>query len=410
MRQTLPLKRWVDPRRPITYGIVQAGDNVPDGVRYIRPVDMNGHHGVSEPAELLRTSHEIAAQYRRSTVRSGDIVVSIGPSFGKTMLVPHDLDGANLTQGTARVAASSTVDAGYIRWALQSLLAVAHWEAAVGGATFHALNLEPLSRTPIPDWPLETQRAIADFLDYETARIDSLVARKRDMVDLLEQRWLAAITTAVPPGGPQSPALRRAVQSAVGGSWGSDPGHGEVESLCIRGTDFDTKTLGVKVDSAPTRSFSRAELGSRQLTSGDLLIEKSGGGDAHPVGRVVQWSVDESAVPTNFAARLRPSHHVHSRYLAYAFRSAYEGGTTRAWVKQTTGIQNLDLGGLLSEKWTLPNFTTQREIAEGLDRIAHDVQAVQDLLTRQITLLEERRQALITAAVTGQLDIPGLAA
>ncbi len=261
---------------------------------------------------------------------------------------------------------------------------------------------------PLP--PQEAQRAIADFLDAETARIDALIAKKRAMVDLLEQRWLAAITTAAAPAArPEDPALRRAVESSIGGSWGSDPGQ-EEEALCIRGTDFDTRALGVKVSAAPTRSFSKAELRSRELKAGDLLIEKSGGGEAQPVGRVVQWFADERAVPTNFAARLRPSRHVHSRYLAYAFRSAYEAGMTRAWIRQTTGIQNLDLGGLLSEKWTFPDLSTQREIAERLDRVAHDVHAVQDLLNRQIGLLYERRQALITAAVTGELDIPGLAA
>ena len=60
-------------------------------------------------------------------------------------LVPDELEGANLTQGTARVAVSSANDARYVRWCLRSAPSGAFWDAAVGGATFRALNLAPLA-------------------------------------------------------------------------------------------------------------------------------------------------------------------------------------------------------------------------------------------------------------------------
>jgi type I restriction enzyme S subunit len=65
---------------------------------------MTDEGGVPVPQDLKRTAPEIAAAYSRSAVRKGDLVVSIGPSYGKVMVVPDELDGANLTQGTrARV-------------------------------------------------------------------------------------------------------------------------------------------------------------------------------------------------------------------------------------------------------------------------------------------------------------------
>jgi type I restriction enzyme S subunit len=181
-REFLPLKRFVDAHRPITYGIVQAGEDVEDGVPYIRPIDMDEHNGVRDPAALRKTAREIAAAYTRSTVRPGDLVVSIGPSYGKTMIVSSELDGANLTQGTARIAPGPDVEASFIRWALRSSTATEFWDAAVAGATFRALNLEPLSRTPVPAWTLREQRGISDFLDAATARINALVEKKRHMV------------------------------------------------------------------------------------------------------------------------------------------------------------------------------------------------------------------------------------
>src|SRR5262249_23096601 len=77
------LKQMVQPQRPITYGIVQAGPHIPDGIPYVRPADMTDEQGVASPDDMLRTSSDIASAYSRSTIRAGDLVCSIGPSFGK---------------------------------------------------------------------------------------------------------------------------------------------------------------------------------------------------------------------------------------------------------------------------------------------------------------------------------------
>ena len=99
-----------------------------------------------------------------------------------------------------------------------------------------------------------------------------------------------------------------------------------------------------------------------------------------------------------------------SQYLSFVFRAAYETGRTRAWIKQTTGIQNLDLLGFLSEKWPIPPLATQRAIGKQLEDATIRQQQLKSRLSAQVQLLIERRQALITAAVTGESEIPGAAA
>jgi type I restriction enzyme S subunit len=118
------LKYVIDPERPITYGIVQCGPDYPGGVPYIRPADMTDEGGVEDSSLLLRTDPEIAAAYARSTVVPGDLVISIGPSFGKVMVVPPELAGANLTQGTARVAVNRPAIARFVFWALRSTVSL----------------------------------------------------------------------------------------------------------------------------------------------------------------------------------------------------------------------------------------------------------------------------------------------
>jgi type I restriction enzyme, S subunit len=193
---TMPLKRAVDPARPVTYGIVQCGPDYPDGIRYIRPVDMTDEGGVHVDA-LQRAAPEIAAAYTRSTVRAGDIVVSIGPSFGKAMIVPPVLDGANLTQGTARVAPRRDIDPRFLFWALRSDSARMAWDSHCSGATFRALTLEILETCEIVVPALAQQRAIAAFLDRETTQIDTLIDKIREAIVRLMELRTALISAAV---------------------------------------------------------------------------------------------------------------------------------------------------------------------------------------------------------------------
>ncbi len=103
------------------------------------------------------------------------------------------------------------------------------------------------------------------------------------------------------------------------------------------------------------------------LLPGDLVLEKSGGGDQWPVGRAVLWNLDVGAVPTNFAARLRPAKDVDGRYLVYVAASLYGSGATERCIKQTTGIQNLDTDAWLETPAPLWPHERQRRIGDFLD-------------------------------------------
>ena len=92
------LTKLARPGTSITYGIIQAGPNIENGIPYIRTSDMSGD---CLPIDgYLRTSPEIDASYARSKVQAGDLVIAIRATIGKPLLVPPYLEGANLTQGT----------------------------------------------------------------------------------------------------------------------------------------------------------------------------------------------------------------------------------------------------------------------------------------------------------------------
>ncbi len=112
------LRRLVRYGTTITYGIVQAGPDVKGGIPYIRTSDMKGQ--VLPRSGYLRTSSEIDSAYRRSKVEPGDLVIAIRATLGKGLLVPDYLAGANLTQGTARVAPSEALSSQFLFYAFNS--------------------------------------------------------------------------------------------------------------------------------------------------------------------------------------------------------------------------------------------------------------------------------------------------
>lgn len=346
----------------------------------------------------------------------GDVLVTEGSgslgTVGASAVWRGEIEGTVCFQNTLlRLRPRTGTDTRFLAWWCRYAFSDGLFASVATGANIFHLSAERVRALAVSRVDSERQRAIADFLDVETARIDALIAKKRQLVKLVQDRWVRHVVDMTEESDAQErPSLRRLVEDVIGGAWGDEPGCAELDALCIRGTDFDTDRLAAKPDGAPTRAFKASELRRRVLSANDLVIEKSGGGENQPVGRVVQWQGDATAVPTNFAARLRPAANVHSRYLAYALRSAYESGLTRAWVNQTTGIQNLDLGGLLSERWWVPSVARQAEIAAELDRATGLKNQTVEALRHQIALLQEHRQALITAAVTGDLEVPGLAA
>lgn len=281
------------------------------------------------------------------------------------------------------------------------------------------LNAEQVGNFPFPLINTANQRAIAGFLDAETFRIDALIARKSNLSQTLYARWVTDLRQTLVPGvsedlilniprGWSVRPLKRLLAAVWAGDWGREPGEAERDLPCVRAADFEFAAL--RATAGAERSFESPSIKARALAPGDLVIEKSGGGDGVPVGRVVAWRGAGPAMPTNFAAGIRSAPDVDPGFALLAFRAAYEIGLPWRSIKQTTGLQNLDLGHYLAHYWPVPPKRTQVEVSDRLLSQLGRVLDAQVKLRHQISLLQEHRQALITAAVTGELKVPAVAA
>lgn len=415
-----PLKHAVDPKRPITYGIVQAGSHVLDGVPYIRPVDMSDEEGIVDPASIPRTSDEIATAYARSMIVEGDLVCSIGPSFGKVMVVPAWLSGGNLTQGTSRLAVSGRYEPGFVFWTLRSANSIAQWDAAVGGATFRALNLGPLSETQIAQPPIPEQRCIATFLDQETAKIDALIEEQRRLIELLKEKRQAVISHAVTKG--LNPAAR--MRNSEVPSIGFIPEHWElrrVSSLSKKITNgFVGPTRDIYVETgapylqslhikknrivADNAYFVSEEWSAAHsksiLERGDVLIVQTG-----DIGQSAV--VKDEHVGSNCHALIivTPRQEVVSGEWLSVLMSSDYGYQTLLSIQTGALHPHLNCGDVKDVLCPVPPREEQDRIVEVLDarRTAHD--ALVSDAEFCIDLLAERRLALISAAVTGKIDV-----
>ncbi|MDP1666260.1 MAG: restriction endonuclease subunit S [Methylobacter sp.] len=139
----------------ITYGIVQAGAEVENGVPYIRTGDFK--NGCLVKSGYARTHSDIAAKFERSKVSTGDLVYCIRASIGSVDIVPKFLDGANLTQGTAKISPGNNIKAEFLVEFLRTK-GFRDWiDRYSKGATFKEITLERLRVAPVLVPPLHIQ-------------------------------------------------------------------------------------------------------------------------------------------------------------------------------------------------------------------------------------------------------------
>ena len=268
--------------------------------------------------------------------------------------------------------------------------------------------------------PLATQRRIADFLDEKTAQIDGLIAAKRALLGRLAEKRQSLITHAVTRGlAPGVP------MNASGVDWlGDVPAHWTVAALGYRyevqlgrmlnaaraeGDHlkpylrvYDVQWGDINVDDLPVMDFPPAAQERYRLQPGDLMVNEGGS----YVGRSAIWRGElEECYYQKALHRLRPFHADSdtAEFLYYVMEMATHNGVFVAGGNQTT-IDHLTAEQLRHYAFAFPPFAEQVQIAEELTAELSDVGDASGAVEQSIETLTEYRAALVTAAVTGQID------
>lgn len=198
--------------------------------------------------------------------------------------------------------------------------------------------------------------------------------------------------------------LKDVIVSSRGGVWGSEAQSDSNDVVCYRMADFDYSKGCLKFNALTYRNILPEQQDGRLLNEGDLLLEKSGGGEKMPVGRVVYVNSTQPAVCSNFIQALTVERNTSSKYLLYLFHSIYSNRINTLFYNQTIGIQNLQVPYYLSQEIPYPSFAEQEAIAGCLDMECGKIDQKIELLERKADAYRRLRRSLINRAVTRGLN------
>ncbi len=273
---------------------------------------------------------------------------------------------------------------------------------------------------PVP--PLDEQTQIAKFLDYETAKISQLIDRQQQLIALLKEKRQAVISHAVTKGlNPNAPMKDSGVE------WlGEVPAHWEVcrvkqvtgfitsgprgwsDLITDDGTDVFLQSgdlndkLGLELDSAKRiRPPQNAEGVRTRMQEGDVVVCITGAN----TGRAAVANDLRCTVFVNqHLSLVRPlKNRVHPTYLATLLASS----AVKAYfaVKQYGLKEGLSLTNVAESPSCVPPIEEQLAIIQHVRRLEVQLDRLEDAASSQVSLLQERRTALISAAVTGKIDV-----
>jgi type I restriction enzyme S subunit len=341
----------------------------------------------------------------RRLVRHGDTLISTVRTYLRAVwAVTGPSDDLVVSTGFAVLSPRDRLDPRFLGWLAQSDPVIEEIVARSVGVSYPAINGLEVGelRVAVPD--LATQQAIADYLDAETARIDRMVLARRRMIDLLLERRSAFISNAVESGQPTR--VRRVISMCTSGPRGWGDLVADAGSMFIRSANLTRASIRIVNDGmAYVPPQSSPEATRSRVHAGDVLVGITGANTGW-VG--VADAAHEGGFVSQHVGILRPAN-INPEWLAYSLAS--DRGQRALLGSQYGGTKTqLGLDDLRELEIRVPDQDTQRAALGAVRRVEVTTQATVDVTQRQVELLLERRQALITAAVAGQLDITGVAA
>ncbi len=358
------------------------------------------------------------SERERFTVKPGDLLVCEGGEIGRAAIWEGAIALCAYQKALHRVRPLSPLDdTRFLRYVLWSAAHQGVFLAEGNPNTIPHLTGEAFRLYRFPRPPIDEQRAIAGFLDAETEKIDALVAEQQRLIELLKEKRQAVISHAVTKGlNPDAPMkdsgvewlgavpthwdvhpLRRvAVKVMTGGTPDSvDDANVEDGAAWFTPGDFDDSL--VLIESLRKIPWSEIGIGSVKLFPARSVLVVSIGATLGKVGFAPSASTSNQQINA-----IIPSNRVDGNFLTY---SLAEKSDVMRFLSNSSTI------GIMNQEKTkeilvaIPPIEEQRAIVEWL---RGQLAANSELVTQAesaIRLLQERRTALITAAVTGQIDV-----
>ena len=382
---------------------------------YVRNVDVQWDSVNTDDLPQMDFSEQERERY---LLRPGDLLVCEGGEVGRTAIWQSNNRECFYQKAIHRVRPRSQRDVPrFFYYLMYSVARRGIFLAGVNPNTIPHLTAVQLRRYRFPFPPKSDQRAIADFLDRETARIDGLVVKKERLIELLQEKRVALITRAVTRGlDPDAPMKDSGVE------WlGEIPAHWEVKRLktiaeiryglgqppkespdglpLIRATNVyrghitDADMLYVDPEDIPT--------GRRaSLSAGEIIVVRSGAYTADSA--IIPKKYDGAIAGYDMVVTVREAK---PEFVAIALLSPYIRDAQLVVASTRSAQPHLNAEELGDALILLPPIQEQRAIAGALDRETTKLDSLIAKIREAIERLREFRGALVSAAVTGRIDV-----
>ena len=366
-------------------------------IRYIDIGSVGRGELIHEPERMRFGDAPLRA---RRLVGPGDTIVSTVRTYLRAVWpVTDTLNDIVVSTGLA-VLTPRDIEPRYLSWWIMSDVFIEEVVARSVGVSYPAINASELGEIGVRLPSADEQRAIADYLDIETGRLDALISRKRRTLELLDERWSARVRHVMSSISTNSVALRHLCTVKRGQSprpiddprYFDDGGsHGWVRIEDVtRGGIYLTETRQRLSNIGRARSVA--------VGPGTVLVSI-----AATVGKPVITAMN-CCYHDGFVGLHNLNAIPEYVYLFLALPEAFGG---LGQVGTQTNINSEIVGRI---EIPLPDRDEQQRAVDGLNASLRRMEAVKSRLSIQLGLLAEYRKSLITAAVTGDLSIPGAAA
>lgn len=377
------------------------------GVPFLSVDNVIDGHLSFDPCRFV--SPEAHEEYsKKCRPRRGDLILTKAASVGKVALVEGD-EPFNVWSPLAVIRPNVTrIDSRFLYYCLVSQFIQDQLQLAATTNTQKNIAMGDIAALRVPVVDLPIQRGIADYLDRETARIDALIAAKRRMVALLEERCEAIINRClegVAPWIPLSRVLASERDALIAGPFGSDLSGSDLQAEGPVAV-FDQEVVIAAAFDSPRNYVGPAKataLRRFKARPGDILVTGRG-----TIGRVAVTPTDvlDGIIhPCLLRVRTDPRKLL-PEFLALALAHSLRVRDYFRLESTATTIDVIYGATLAGAPVPVPTIRTQKELMLLVGSVEVRSQQARAALSRQIQVLAERRRAVITAAVTGEMEIP----
>lgn len=396
---------WV--RARLGWKGLTAGEYVDDGIPMLATPDIKDAE--IRYAQANKITEDRYAESPEIMLQNGDVLLTKDGSTIGTVNVVRDLpERATVNGSIAVLTPTRELNGRYLYWFIASGYAQSIFGRLRGGMGVPHLFQRDINRIRMPHPPTEEQQAIADYLDRETSRIDTLIEEQKSLIETLRERRQAVVDESLQPDTDwEVHALKFALEGIDQGvspqaesDLAQEPGSwGVLKSGCVnRGVFNPLEHKRLPVDFAVSERL--------VVSMGDLLVSRASGspdlvGSAGIVDRLGYNLILSDKL---FRLRLRDGHE--PRFFYWLLNSRHYRTQVRQSISGAEGLaNNLPLSALRNFSVAVAPAADQRRIAASLDEQTTKIDQLIAETERFIELSKERRAALITAAVTGQIDI-----